>query len=568
MKKNILLSVAISMIAATGFAQDMQKGKAEMRSAVSSFAKMKKIEAKDASISRGMKSIKKSVASGLYYTRPEGTIYNAMGSEGGYYTVTNLQVPAFYDLTLYNRSTNPTNTTWLMNGNDVTQYTDENGNLYVGEMGTYNGYGSKMPVLTNGSDSYQMGLLCKNPEYSGIFPDSIGDKAFFSYAELENSNRGAAFGVMDTGYLLGTGNAKLRDGNTYPSYGILQAYPKPAGPLYIEDFHALVYSSTQPVSSDAKLTLEIYNIVTEGDQKVMGDKLLAQMTATADDCLHLGGPYDTQYTKNGKCSIYTITFSNWGEDEFGTKTRIPVTINEEFCVLITGVNDPGVDVGFLGYQEVPEDHLNSNVEPLILNGSEISSFGYADDITLNLCFTGGFDYIEAQNDVKFTDGTVAHNANILRVSEDGKTVTNEALTAAFGESVDFVYFMSAYPWYDHENNENYYGDMPEWVSVTVEDETDAKTGRRNGYEYVTVSCEALPAGVTGREAVIYFEGKGYKSATPLIIVQGDAEPTGIGSIETVAPSTKSQLYNLNGQRVTKDVKGILIRDGKKFVNNK
>ena len=48
----------------------------------------------------------------------------------------------------------------------------------------------------------------------------------------------------------------------------------------------------------------------------------------------------------------------------------------------------------------------------------------------------------------------------------------------------------------------------------------------------------------------------------------DAITTGIQTIKTVnekAVDANAPIYNLAGQRVTKDAKGILIQNGKKFV---
>ncbi len=45
-----------------------------------------------------------------------------------------------------------------------------------------------------------------------------------------------------------------------------------------------------------------------------------------------------------------------------------------------------------------------------------------------------------------------------------------------------------------------------------------------------------------------------------------ADPTAITSVAVEGATSDSPVYNLQGQKVSKDTKGILIQDGKKFVN--
>lgn len=44
--------------------------------------------------------------------------------------------------------------------------------------------------------------------------------------------------------------------------------------------------------------------------------------------------------------------------------------------------------------------------------------------------------------------------------------------------------------------------------------------------------------------------------------------TGISDLTADKADANAPVYNLAGQRVSKDTKGILIQNGKKFINNK
>ena len=186
---------------------------------------------------------------------------------------------------------------------------------------------------------------------------------------------------------------------------------------------------------------------------------------------------------------------------------------------------------------------------------------------MSLGFTSCYDLVETLPALSLKDGSVAENTNILKVSTDGLTVTNESLTAVAGEDVNFAYVANSLPWYDNEGNENYYdSNLPEWMTIVAQDET-TQEGTRTGYTHVTVECEPLSGNESGRAASIYFEGKGYTSETPLIVLQGNATiEDAITNPIVVKPSANASYYNVNGQMVSKDTKGLVISNGKKFIN--
>ena len=91
---------------------------------------------------------------------------------------------------------------------------------------------------------------------------------------------------------------------------------------------------------------------------------------------------------------------------------------------------------------------------------------------------------------------------------------------------------------------------------------DDSTRGQYGYSVIVPEVEALPAGVEGRAAFIYLEGRGVKSKKPLVIRQG--EVTGINNVETENNANVIR-YNVAGQRVL-NAKGLVIsKNGKEFV---
>jgi hypothetical protein len=190
-----------------------------------------------------------------------------------------------------------------------------------------------------------------------------------------------------------------------------------------------------------------------------------------------------------------------------------------------------------------------------------------------MTYRGMSDYVYVLDEGYDEAGTLIPDLNVLQVSADGKTVTNDAM----GEGVAMIYI--AYPWVDDQDLGNYYIELPEWISdIEFEEITTQSNGyeMRAGYGYASPVCDPLPAGVTGRYALLFVEGKGYTSEAPIIVLQGDAsleeakaeaqQLMGIKKIsKTYDNSLKSASFNLAGQKVNSDYKGLVIRNGKKIV---
>ncbi|MBO6060187.1 MAG: hypothetical protein J6P67_08620, partial [Bacteroidaceae bacterium] len=100
-------------------------------------------------------------------------------------------------------------------------------------------------------------------------------------------------------------------------------------------------------------------------------------------------------------------------------------------------------------------------------------------------------------------------------------------------------------------------DIPDWLEVTFSNPVSTKDLSFD----LGFAAEALPGGVTGRQANLVFEQWGAKLA--VTVTQGEA--SGINVAVTKLDS-KSAAYNLAGQRVNKDYKGLIIKDGRKFMN--
>ena len=561
MKKLLLVSAA--MFAATmGFAQQIVEQSEDLKATVNVSARglqkapmAPQMMTAEEKMQRGY--AKKSVANGLYYYRPEGTMWYGETEEGGVYYVSFLVVPAWTDVVFENQYTSPTSTSWYINGTEYSDQVTDEGDFNYGSL-YYDGYMYYLPDLTYGSNTFQLGEWNSYYDYYGYGALAMADTVTgLSFQDMSYYNNASSygFGGLSEGWLYGPGYV-TSDNVDYTCYGIEQYYPKPASPLYIEYVYATVYANCQtPIEEGTTINMYFYN---EDWSEIIGT-----LQATADDCTDLGYSYTVDYTTTGEAYIYSIKFAATGTDVFGNSYTEPLTIDEAFNVFID-VPEEGMNFGFMGQTAISEDRPQE-VTAFDCADADGNAYGfYYTDTQINLNFKACFDYVECPSDIDFyTDATYTETVtysdmNQLMVSDDGTAVYNVGM-----EDIDYAYVYAAFDWINNATGDYEYSyELPDWVSeLTVEDSG-------YGYFYVTVTADELPSDVENRSASIYFEGKGYTSESPLIILQGEgAEATGISSVEVTSNNTSSddRTYNVAGQQVDNAYKGLVIKNGHKFM---
>lgn len=575
MKKLLLLS-AVSLLSVAAFAQKPVKVQTVKMPVVNMMksAKQAQMTGKLAPV-----AVRKSAANGVYYTRPAGSMYTYDDTEGMGFYVQQLIVAPGSNVTFKNASTASGTPKWTINGSDASDYADAEGNLtYFDEAPIacmQRGYGYYNPQLTIGSNSYVLGEYTKY--YKDYGPSLLSVDSIYSHAVLDNRVGGYAFGgaahpvsATDTvKYLYGTGTFYFNDGGSAKNLGIIQYGVKPMSPLYVEDIHSLFYTAGDAVFADDNAHMDIYVMSASQDDEgnwAIGTDTIAHLVATKASATQMFEPQETKY---GTVAGDMVVFKQKGVDELGAETDVPFVIDQPYALVLEGFQNAGVNCGIVAIEENAADALNPGCEGILdFDGEQqVGSVYGGGALVWSRGFTGAFDKVSvAQTLYTYDDqGNVTdtyENMNVLRVSADGQTVETDGM----GENgLGAAFVQTAFSWYTPDQEANYVEqELPDWIqslNVTVND-------AENHVYYVKPVCDPLPDGVTGRGYRIYLQGKGVASEYPIVVLQGDATVAdAINNVEiTENKDASNKIYNVAGQQVNAAYKGIVIKNGKKFIN--
>ncbi len=572
MKRTILLTAAFSMLTTLGFAQ--------------SGALQKMVPSKKATLTEAVRADRgtaarphRSVANGVYYTHERGVMYTGYTYDGLAYRGTFLNYPPFYDVVLYNQS-GSNDVQWSIGENDVTSWMNpETGDFEWGAMpkttASEEGLRSyTIPTMTKGAISYSFletdargsanedGTSMVVTNYSGwdlsyVFND-YNTNILYGGGSIDPGT-----GTEDDTYIYGTGRITFRDGTTWNSVGVAQVFPAPVSPFIAREISIRTVSNTVPIAEGKQLYMDVRDVEQlSNGELTWGDNVYETLVATADDI-------DLAWTYSDGTKVFNVKFHKKEIDDFGIEADAPFVLDKDFSLLIAGVTAEGIDCGFMGITIADEDADDLvSADPIIELDGQYSGFSYGIPLALPADFWGFFDAVEIPTILYGSDeegNTIPYeNCNILRISADGQTVTNEKYPEEFDA---YVYASVARDWVDEDGNENYYLDAPDWITnYTV---VPTSSVDESGLYVLTVTGEPLPEGVTGRTGYVYLKGMGgLTSESPIIVLQGDAsvdEALSISPVAAAAHSTNNQVYNLAGQKVNGNYKGIVVKDGKKMI---
>lgn len=557
MKKSLFMIVAL-FLSTTNYAQDINKNQ---RSTI--------LEVQDSkTILTAVSAVKDEVASefsvplkspenGCYYSRPVGTYY-------GFSTnATYLYVPAF-GATFVNRcseSLKPTSK-WLDNSGGELK-ADENGNYFFSAYP--NDYVYYLPQITaDGIETpFRLGIESKN-RYACVF-DSI--YPYFTHIDVAQTGfYSAAF--SDGGYAFGSGSTlEVDDPDTGEQFTVTKDkyyvfFDKPIKPFYLTGLYFRVASTGGTFLADGvELKAEIF---------------------TAPDPTTLQRPSDAVASLGEKIASFTITKDNINSngvltvssdevDDIGNP--LATILTEPFVVVISGFAQDGVDMGFLWTQPnknpVVEERPFPTIHQYVKADGTPYSVGWryftSGRIDHLICALSGMWDVVAVSDLF---------RNMTAPVEGGKIATTEGGGESGTTHYASLQFRSTLPlestWIGEEGYENYYIDeMPDWLTLTeVYDWSEIpEEGASGAYKYnygFVIEAEPLPEGVEGREAIINIISDRGADSGPITIIQGNPV-SGINEVTNEQAVTNNATFNLSGQQVGGNYRGIVIKNGKKVV---
>ncbi|MDO4160219.1 MAG: hypothetical protein Q4D41_07175 [Prevotellaceae bacterium] len=460
---------------------------------------------------------------------PDGLYLHAGYSNSGYGYQNNLvMMPAYNSVSFVNRTSDPyTSTEW-----SVSRYDNTTGDVAETITGTdtdftFNTIGGYTygPVTLTASYEDQAGSYTwgtANGNYSAVyayagqtytsFEFTDGTYAMVSKANMDNSIAYYSF--------LGTPDVNSQ---SYSLSDLILYQGKPTAPLYIEGVNYFVRNF---VDNGINLTCQIVKATRTADGRLTLGDVIAESTTVS-------------YATDWVTELQFTDFYVYDEDGM-TQGIEHLFIEDEFAVVFSGWDNGTFSAAPYGEYDYNENGVTSTFIKMTGDTESVYRFG---SLYSHQCvgFTGvvyGYLYSETGSDFQFdaAGGT--------------QTITIEPMLCASDE--DNNYTTALYVTDDSE--------IPDWISAEVTRES--YTSDDWSFD-LSITASALPDGVTGRSGsfVVYQWG----AKMTITVSQGDA--TGITNVTvTKEKATDGKTYNLAGQRVSDDTKGIVIRDGKKFIN--
>ena len=288
-------------------------------------------------------------------------------------------------------------------------------------------------------------------------------------------------------------------------------------PLKISSVSIPVYNTNgtaiMPEGAEVKIEIIAADLTTG---KIYTDSVLATAVATPADFVDV------------QAGLGTIVGRFYEEDPFGGMMEVAVVVEGDFVTRVTGYNESGCDFGIYADYYTPGSttvyQVNGKYTP-IFNASSNLAIGYDAYWPMLECGMGSEILVAPVAGGVAMDGEYQYFALYTNVSD-----------------VEGAWIIS--------------DETSEWLELAV----DASTLESEGYIVAQITAEALPAGMTGRKGAVVIDADGYKLSIP--VLQGEA--TGVENV--VTPSIKdNKRYNLLGVEVDENYNGVVIMNGKKYI---
>ena len=338
-----------------------------------------------------------------------------------------------------------------------------------------------------------------------------------------NNDNGSDFYRIDAGvrgaYAYGT--QLIADTATGATADTLLSIVRNVSPLTISSINIPVYNvngtAIMPEGGQVKIELFAADLA-EG--KIYTDSVLATTVATVKNLVEV------------QAGLGTIVATFQEEDPFGGMMDVSVVVKGDFVVQLTGYNESGCDFGIYA------DYYTPGSTTVYKVGGKLTPI-FSASSNLAIMYDAYWPTVQ--------DAA----GNVMNVAVEG----GDAYYVAEGNKYNLLYTNVYYV------DELWSADYPEWMEVEY---FLANVGTEEEPEpvvAVAVTVEPLTEG-TGRQGIVTFDADGY--VYELIVKQGDGGPaTGVENV--ITPSFNGKTYNLLGVEVDENYKGIVIKNGEKFI---
>ena len=248
------------------------------------------------------------------------------------------------------------------------------------------------------------------------------------------------------------------------------------------------------------------------------DSVLGTAIATTENFLDLGG------------TMGTITATFQEEDPFGGMMDVSIYVEGDFVLQLTGYNESGCDFGIFADYYTPGGTTLYKV-----NGKYTPIFSASSNLAVS------YD--------AYWPAIQGYDGDVMTVGVEGGAAVYGQYPMALLETNTYMTM-----------EDSWIVDYPEWMEVVygvVNVGTEDQPWYMGG---VQVTAEPLTEG-TGRQGVITIDADGV--LYELFVNQGEVVGTSVDNV--VAPMHDNKIYNLLGVEVDENYKGIVIKNGQKYI---
>ena len=347
-------------------------------------------------------------------------------------------------------------------------------------------------------------------------------------AELRGGNTGDFFMVSNANekygpYYYGTHHVvDTITGEIGDTLGILVSNK---GTLKIDDIVIPIYNGSnlgieKMMPEGASFVINIYPAdLANGTIFESEEYLIATTVVTAESWME---GYDPYYG--------TVTARFQEEDILGGLMDVPVIVDGDFYVQIAGMNASGCDFGIFSDIDCPKAY------------------------TTVFQHDGKYDFLKSQGGLNLG---VSFHAYWPVIANDTTINTMNAPIEGgytyYGENVDDTETLL---WTNVHDLDSWELEVPEWLGIGI----DTTYLTSNDAVFAYFQAQALPADVEGRTGVVTITADGF--TFEMTFNQGKVS-TGVENV--VSPLFDDKIYNLLGVEVDENYKGIVIKNGQKFI---